>query len=61
MKTAVSKKLVLITALLFAGSAFAQSTTYTRIGNHVFGSNGTSMTQIGDHIFVNGPYNPYND
>jgi len=37
MKTAVSKKLVLIAALLFAGSAFADTWSKTRVldrGNH---------------------------
>lgn len=75
MKIATSKKLVLIAAFLFTGSAFADTTLnqignswyssdgriYNKIGNSVYGNDGSSANRIGNTWYIRPPYStsPY--
>jgi hypothetical protein len=75
VKIATSKKLVLIAAFLFTGSAFADTTlsqignswyssdgrVYNKIGNTVYGSDGSSANRIGNTLYIKPSYStsPY--
>lgn len=46
---------ILILGLLISGTCLGETITYTKIGNTVYGSDGSTETKIGNTVYVHKP------